>query len=90
VTDPTGHPPPADAYLAERIRTALAQDPRVNELGVQVTIVGTQAFITGSVATVERQAAIALVVREQFPQVSLRNDVTVQDVGGRPARETIE
>jgi hypothetical protein len=46
--------PPADAYLAERIRTALAQDPRVNELGIQVVIVGGRAVVTGSVATAER------------------------------------
>jgi hypothetical protein len=81
--------PPVAVYLAERIRTALAQDPRVNELGIQVVIVGGRAFVTGSVATVERKEGIASVFREQFPAVELQNDVTVQDVGARPVRETI-
>jgi len=81
--------PPADAYLAERIRTALAQDPRVNELGLQVVIVGARAFVTGSVATLERKDGIASVFHELFPALGLQNDVTVQDIGARPARETI-
>jgi hypothetical protein len=85
----TDHDPPADAYLAERIRTALAQDPRVNELGLAVVIVGGQAFVTGSVATPERRDGVSSVVAEQFPELSVQNDVTVQEVGGRPARETI-
>jgi Icc-related predicted phosphoesterase len=43
--------PPSDPYLAERIRTAIAQDARVNELGVTVTIVGDRVFVTGTVLT---------------------------------------
>ena len=81
--------PPADAYLAERIRTALAQDARVNELGLQIVIVGGRAFVTGSVATPERKDGIASVFQERFPALGLQNDVTVQDIGARPARETI-
>jgi osmotically-inducible protein OsmY len=81
--------PPADAYLAERIRSALAQDPRVNELGIQVVIVGGRAVVTGSVATAERKDGIASVIHEQFPALTVQNDVTVQDVGARPAVETI-
>jgi osmotically-inducible protein OsmY len=80
---------PADAYVAERIRTALAQDPRVNELGIHVVIVGGRAIVSGSVATVGRRDAITTIVHEQFPDLGLQNDVTVQDVGARPARETM-
>jgi osmotically-inducible protein OsmY len=78
-----------DPYLGERIRTALAQDSRVNELGVQVTLVGHRVFVTGIVATAERQQAVAIVIAEQFPDLEVHNDVTVHVVSGPPARETL-
>jgi osmotically-inducible protein OsmY len=81
--------PENDPYLAERIRTALAQDDRVNELGVHVTLVGSRVFVTGTVATAERQRGIASVLAEQFPELEAHNDVTVQEVGATPARETL-
>lgn len=80
---------PHDPYLGERIRTALAQDSRVNELGVQVRLVGHRVFVTGTVATAERQQAIAIVIAEGFPDLEVHNDVTVQEVGAHPTRETL-
>jgi osmotically-inducible protein OsmY len=78
-----------DPYLAERIRTALAQDSRVNDLGVHVTLVGSRVFVTGTVATPERQQAVTTVIAEQFPDLEVHNDVTVQEVHAHPARETL-
>ena len=61
--------PPGDPYLAERIRTAIAQDARVNELGIAVTIVGDRVFVTGTVPTAERRDGIGEPSR---PYVSIR------------------
>ena len=82
--------PPTDPYVAERIRTAIAQDARVNELGITVTIVGERVFVSGTVLTAERRDGIAAVIAEQFPTLELHNDVAVQEVGSHPAPETIE
>jgi BON domain-containing protein len=82
--------PPSDPYLTERIRTAIAQDARVNELGITVTIVAERVFVTGTVLTAERREGIAAVIAEQFPTLELHNDVTVQQVGSHPAPETLE
>jgi len=79
----------SDPYLSERIRTALAHDARVNELGLQVHLVGTLVFVTGTVATAERRMAVTVVMAEQFPDLELRNDVIVQQVGTVPSRETL-
>jgi osmotically-inducible protein OsmY len=46
-----------DAYLVERIREALAHDPRVSELGICVTVAGGKILLSGEVATPERKAA---------------------------------
>ena len=83
-------PPAGDPYLAERIRTAIAQDARVNELGIAVTIVGDRVFVTGTVLTAERRDGIASVITEQFPALELHNDVAVQQVGSHPTPETLE
>ena len=82
--------PPTDPYLAERIRTAIAQDDRVNELGIAVAIVGDRVFVTGTVLTAERRDGIASVIAEQVPALELHNDVAVQQVGSHPTPETIE
>ena len=80
---------PGDPYLSERIRTALVHDARVNELGLQVTLVGVRAFVTGTVASEERRTGIAMVIAELFPDLELHNDVAVQQVGAAPPRESL-
>ncbi len=82
------HPAP-DPYLAEQIRSTLAADGRVSDLGLHVTIVGGAAFVTGTVATAERRDAVAVVIAERFPGLSVCNDVVVQEVGRRPKRESL-
>ena len=42
--------PPSDPYLTERIRTAIAQDARVNELGITVFMVEQNATLALSIA----------------------------------------
>ena len=81
-----GHP---DAYLVERIRELLAQDPRVNELGIVVTIAGTRVFLTGTVTSATRQQAITEVLREAFSDLEICNDVRVQDIAPPGGRETL-
>jgi hypothetical protein len=74
---PDPHP---DLYLVERIREALAGDPRVNELGIVVTVVGSRVFLTGSVASSTRQRSITEVLRERFPDLEICNDVKVHEI----------
>ena len=79
-----------DPYVVERIRRTLAQDRRVNELGIVVACAGSRVFLTGSVATVERQRAISEVLREVFPHLEVTNDVRVQEIAPPGDRETLE
>lgn len=67
-------------YLIARVREALAQDPRANELDVDVTVAAGKIFLTGTVATPERKAAISEVVRELCPNHEICNETTVADV----------
>lgn len=81
--------PASDPYLSEHIRSVLAHDVRVNELGLQVTLVGAVVFVTGTVTCEERRTGVTIVMAEQFPDLDLRNDVVVQLVGGVPPREAL-
>ncbi len=51
-----------EVYVVERIREALAHDPRVAELGIGVTVTGDKVLLTGDVATTDRRAAVEEVV----------------------------
>ncbi len=67
-------------YLVAHIREALANDPRVNELGLTVTISGSKIFVTGEVATAQRKDAVAEVVREVCPDHQVYNETAVRQL----------
>ena len=58
-TDPT--------YLVAQVHEALVHDPRIAEAGVDVTLSGNKVFLSGSVATEERRAAVGEVARSVVP-----------------------
>jgi osmotically-inducible protein OsmY len=68
-----------DSYVIEQVRAALARDPRVNELGITVTLVERKVFLRGTVSTAERQEQITVVVREILPDYDVHNDVRVDE-----------
>ena len=77
--DRTGKDPPH--YLIQRVREALAHDPRVGELELRVKMVGAKVFVTGSVQTNERRRAVSDIVREVLPDAEVHNETTVTTLG---------
>lgn len=74
-------------YVAQRVREAIAQDPAISELGVQVDIVAGKLFLTGTVATEERRAAIAEVARGTAPDLEIHNNTVVEPLGRHSEEE---
>lgn len=74
MTEETG---PGDEYLAQRLCDALAEDPRVGELGLGVTVADGHAYVTGEVATSQRRHAVAAVAAEVLADHEVHNDVRV-------------
>ena len=70
--------PDAPQYVAERIRSALAADPRVAELGIAVKIVGNRVQLAGVVATRDRRQLVEEIVRQLMPGHEVQNDIQVQ------------
>jgi len=66
-----------ECYLCEHIHEALARDARTHELDVQVSLVAGKLFLTGTVATPQRRAAVLEVVRELAPGYEVQSAITV-------------
>jgi hypothetical protein len=64
-------------YVIEHVQRALAQDPRVSALDVEVTLAGGRVFLTGDVPTQERKEAISAVVAEILPDHEICNETSV-------------
>ena len=78
-----------EPYMVERAREALAGDPRVSELHVEVTMLGRKVFLTGSVPSEERRQAAGEVVTEALPAFEVHNHVTVEGISGDPEVEVL-
>lgn len=73
----TTDPNTPKSYLVGRVRETLAQDPRVNDLNVSVTVTGEKVFLSGIVATKERRDAISEVMADAFPELICVNEIKV-------------
>jgi osmotically-inducible protein OsmY len=79
-----------EKYLVQRVRDVLAEDPRVGELHIDVTIRGDRVFLTGVVPSPERRDAIADLVGKVLPEHHVHNHVTVEPISGSPEVESLE
>jgi osmotically-inducible protein OsmY len=77
-------------YVVQHVREALAQDPRVGELELDVDVRAGRLFLTGSVLTEERRQAVGDVAREVCPELELHNQVRVDPPpAGEPDVEVV-
>jgi hypothetical protein len=78
-----------DEYLIAHANEALATDPRTAELELDVSVDGLEVVLTGTVATPERQVAVAEVVAKALPGREVRNLVAVGGEAADPFVETL-
>ena len=78
-----------EKYLVQHVRDALAGDPRIGELHVDVSIRGDKVFLTGSVPSIERRDAIAELVKDVLPTHEVHNHVTVDPIAGSATTESL-
>jgi hypothetical protein len=62
--------------LTEETRRALAEDPRLGQLDVSISLRGRRALLTGHVVTRDRQELVAAVVAEHLPGYLIDNATT--------------
>ena len=83
-----GHEEPE--YVVGHVEAALAADPRVNELGVHVSVRGTRLYLRGTVSTAERRTAVAAVAAEVAPACEIHNETVVAVYGEAEAASATE
>jgi hypothetical protein len=66
-------------YTEAHVAEALATDPRVSTLGIEVSLRGHEVFLTGDVGTVERRDAVTEVVGELLPGYRIHNDTSTPE-----------
>jgi hypothetical protein len=69
-----------DPYLGERLREALAQDPRVGELGIAVEIHGETVILRGIMTSPDQREAAVAIVRDFLPDSQVRMMASVADL----------
>jgi hypothetical protein len=62
--------------VTEETRRAIADDPRLGQLDVAITLRGRRALLTGHVVTRDRQELLATVVAEHLPGYEIDNATT--------------
>jgi hypothetical protein len=70
---------PSPEYRLQHVRNALATDPRVGELELDIELVGERCFVRGFVASEDRRHAIAEVIGELVPDVAVVDETTLMD-----------
>lgn len=64
-------------YVAEHLRTGLATDSRVHELGLDVSVIGTTVVVRGAVSSAAQRDAVGRIASELAPGAAIVNDVEV-------------
>jgi len=67
-------------YVVGHLQTALATDPRVNMLDVKVMVSNNKVHLTGHVTSESRKRAVEEVVLELFPNLEIKNEMTMIEV----------
>ncbi len=80
---------PDEEYLAQHLRDVLAEDPRVGELGIAVTVVGDHVYLSGEVTTAERRQAVAVVTAEVLPEHEVHNHIAVTSLSAADGMEVL-
>jgi osmotically-inducible protein OsmY len=75
--------------MQERIRQALATDPRVGEPELSVEVVAGRVLVTGSVPNERVRDAVDAVVAEVAPGAAIDNKVTVAATDAPAGEEPI-
>ena len=80
---------PPSRYLIEEVKTALARDPEVAELGVEVELVGNDVYLRGTVATEQRREAAGRIAIDRCPGRKVHNEIEVEELRDPGAVENL-
>ena len=78
-----------DAYLLERARKLLAEDGRVGELELELSILKDKVVVTGTVQNEGRRQAVGEVLADLCPGYEILNETAVLRPAAEPEEERL-
>ncbi len=78
-----------EAYFIEKLREAIAKDPRTATLDIRIFVAGQQLVAKGEVNSDEQRRAIEQVIREIAPEYGVENQVKCCEISAPTAAEEV-
>ena len=75
-------------YLAERVRSSIAEDPDVSELGIEVEVEGERIVLRGSLTSERRKTQVLALVERLCPGLEIDDEMRVE-ILREPKSETV-
>ncbi len=79
----------APEYRAGHIMQRIAEDPRTSEMGIQVSVHRDWLVVSGVVPTPQRREEILRIVREEAPDLRIRDEMQITGAGDPDGEETL-
>jgi hypothetical protein len=76
---PGQHERASEAYAIGHLRERLAEDPRTNELDIEIEQSQDRLLLRGEVSIPERRQAVEKIAREVFPKFEIENQIRVMN-----------
>ena len=75
--------------MVGKLQEALACDSRVGALDIRITIVHGRVHLSGQVPTEERRENVQRIAQEMLPELDVRNEITVLELGESAKPEAV-
>jgi osmotically-inducible protein OsmY len=90
VVPAANHERASEAYAIGHLRERLAEDPRTNELDIEIEQSQDRVLLRGEVSVAERRQTVEKIARECFPSYKIENQIRVIHFNEPSEAEEIE
>lgn len=90
IVPPTSSERAPEAYAIGHLRERLAEDPRTNELDIEIEQAQDRVLLRGEVSVAERRQTVEKIARECFPTFDIENQIRVINFSEPTEAEEIE
>lgn len=90
VVPPALHERAPEAYAIGHLRERLAEDPRTNELDIEIEQSQDRVLLRGEVSVPDRKVTVEKIARECFPNYDIENQIRIMNFSEPTEAEEIE
>ena len=86
----TGTTKPPLQYAVAHLRESLAEDPRCNELDIEIDQAGDRILLRGEVVQPDRRETVERIAREKFPDCTIDNQIRILNLSKSTETEDVK